>query len=118
GLNGDVRSLARNDHGRLLLQRNQGLARGAPIQQEQRHRQKSQHNFTLGHCTLPQPSWSMLISEDGHSGQKRAPGSPVWEGAVGTWPEPSPHTASDRGRMMRNPELGLFGVKLTYHARC
>jgi hypothetical protein len=34
----------------------------------------------------------------GGSGQKRAPGSRVWEGAAGTWPEPSPHTASDCGR--------------------
>ena len=29
----------------------------------------------------------------GGSGQKRAPGSRVWDGAVGSWPESS-HTAS------------------------
>ena len=30
---------------------------------------------------------------------------PVWEGAPGTWPGPSPHTASDCGRLTRNPEV-------------
>jgi hypothetical protein len=28
----------------------------------------------------------------GGTGQRRAPESRVWEGAAGTWPEPSPHT--------------------------
>jgi hypothetical protein len=27
-------------------------------------------------------------------------------------------TAADRGRMTRHPEIGLFGAKLPYHARC
>jgi hypothetical protein len=40
----------------------------------------------------------------GGSGQKRAPGSRVWEGAVGTWPESS-HTASDCGRLTGKPHL-------------
>src|ERR1017187_9702109 len=39
--------------------------------------------------------WGCCGSSGGCGGQKRAPGSRVWEGAAGTWPEPSPHTASD-----------------------
>ena len=33
--------------------------------------------------------------------------SPVWEGAAGTWPELSPHTASDCGRFQKQVGNGL-----------
>ncbi len=38
--------------------------------------------------------WVVVEAPGGGSGQKRAPGSRVWEGAAGTWPEPLPHTAT------------------------
>src|SRR6266851_360999 len=52
----------------------------------------------------PQPLGFVVEGPGGGSGQKRAPGSRVWEGAVGTWPESS-HTASDCGRLTGYPNL-------------
>src|SRR5207249_334270 len=57
----------------------------------------------------------VVAAPGGGSGQKRAPGSRVWEGAAGTWPEPSPHTASDCGRLTRHSEVIHLAVKTRKH---
>ena len=54
----------------------------------------------------PQPLGLYVEAPGGGGGQKRALESRVWEGDAGTWPEPSPHTASDCGRLTAHPDIG------------
>src|SRR2546425_304861 len=61
------------------------------------------------------PAVGVVVEAPGGGSQKRAPGSRVWEGAAGTWPEPSPHTVSDCGRLTR-PHGSWAGITLTRNA--
>ncbi len=53
------------------------------------------------------PAGGLVVeAPGGGSGQKLVSGSRLWEGAAGTWPEPSPHTVSNCVRLTGHMEVG------------